>query len=297
MSKTPTFKWYEAHPPRDLALPDVTGLVRALASRPKQGLLRTTPIVVFELRISKGVVRWLFGHDVQIGGMPHSLTAQLPGLTFTPLEAGELRTLRPTTALARDVRVGSISEPLRLDTADGVAAGLYELAERLHRKESVVCQWVVGPSHTPGKTPPATLDPLEALGILEPRTLDAGERQAWKTKVAEPLYGLRGRLGAVSSSQERCASLLHGALAALQLAQTPRARLGASRPSPVTARQLDHVMGRVRSWSLMVNAAELATLLAWPIEGAAVPTSGLRLGPPPTKLLTAENPRHERILA
>ena len=295
MSKAPTFKWYEAYPPRDLTLSDVTDLVRTLASRPRQGLLQVTPIVVFELRIIPGAVRWLFGHDIELGGLPYTLTAQLPGLTLTPLGSGEARRIRPSVTMARDIRFGHVAEPLRLDTATGVAAGLYQLADRLNADESVTCQWVVGPHEAPGKTPPSGLTPLQSLGILEPRKLDSADRQAWKIKLAEPLYGVRGRLGAVGHDQKRCASLLHGALAALRLMETPRVHLRASRPSSQTARQLDQVAGKYRSWSSMVNAGELAALLGWPLADVTRPGVGIQAGPPPSTLLT-DDARDERIL-
>lgn len=292
----PALKWYEVFPPRDLALADVTGLVRILTARPKRGLLQITPVVVFELRIAPGTVRWLFGHDVQVGGLPHSLIAQLPGLTVTALDSTDVTRVRPAATLAQEVRFHSIAEPLRLDTAGGVAAGLYQLASRLHRGESITCQWVVGPAESPGKTPPSALEPLEALGLLERVKLDAADRQAWKTKVAEPLFGVRGRLGVVAQDPKHCRALLYGGLAALRLAETSRVRLSAAGSSPQTAKQLDSVIGRVRTWSSMVNAAELAVLLAWPIADLTPPGVGIQIGRPPANLLVT-NPAHSERIA
>ena len=55
--------WSELFPPRDLALADVTATMRILAGRPRRGVQRLTPIVVFELWLRPGRVRWLLGMD------------------------------------------------------------------------------------------------------------------------------------------------------------------------------------------------------------------------------------------
>ena len=85
---------------------------------------------------------------------------------------------------------------------------------------------------------------------------------------------------------------------ALSLANGPHAGLRASRQSSRTAQQLTSVLGRARTWSGIVNAAELAVLLAWPLDGLEVPGQTAALAPPPSALLTDDAPDTtvERIL-
>ena len=59
-------RWFEVHPPSDLSLPDVTGLIRVLAGRPRYGLRGLQPVVVFEMWLRPDTVRWLIGIEDQI---------------------------------------------------------------------------------------------------------------------------------------------------------------------------------------------------------------------------------------
>lgn len=276
--------WFEAYPPDKLTHPDVTRLVRTLAGRPRRGLVqRLTPIVVFELHLSRSGVRWLIGTDDWMArSMPAELQAQLSGLAL-------LRTTepdRPLLSTAREVRFTGLSYPLRLDTAASVAAGLFHLSGQLNSREHAVVQWIVGPSNDRRQQPVDVADPLVALGFKAPLVPD-GEAQLWKAKIAEPLFGVRGRIGIRSGDLRRAATLLRSLQAGLWLASGPHVPLKASHQSSRTARLMHDVMGRSRSWSSLVNAAELAVLIAWPVDGAAVPKRPVGLSPAPPSLLDA----------
>ncbi|MCA1702882.1 MAG: type IV secretory system conjugative DNA transfer family protein, partial [Actinobacteria bacterium] len=142
--------WYELFPPRDATLADVTGMTRVLAGRPRRGVQRLTPVVSFELWLTHGRVRWLVGMDVSLArSLPAELRAQLPGLGLLRLEAPE----RPVPTTARELRCDRLSFPLRLDTAQAVAAGVVQLAGQLGRHETAVVQWSIGPSHNRTRQP------------------------------------------------------------------------------------------------------------------------------------------------
>jgi hypothetical protein len=274
------FSWFEAHPPRTLDLADVTGLVRVLATRPRLGLQQIQPVVTFELWLGKDQVKWLVGCDQQIARhFPGELAAQVGGLSFTA--ARSTPRCRPVTA--REVRITSSAYPLRLDTANSVVAGLLQVRHRLSADEQIVVQWVIGPSHTYARRL-APFAPLESLGLVSPRQPDAGERTAWNAKIAEPSFGVRGRVGAVAENPKRAAQLIGPAVSALSLVNGPHARVQTLRQSSRTADLLYRVVGRTRTWSSMLNAAELATMIGWPIDGVSIP--GERdLGPAPRPLL------------
>jgi hypothetical protein len=273
--------WREATPPDNLSLASLTGLVRALATRPRTGLRQLQPIVVFEVWISKDTVRWLIGCAEDLGRHYLSdLGVQLPGLALTTMESSPRQL--PTTA--RELRPSSTAYPLRLDTAGGVASGLLGLRHRLGANEAVVLQWVVGPSFA---RPPAPkqFTPLEALGIIAPQKIETGEQSAWRSKIAEPLLGVRGRIGAIAVDIHRATQLIGPAVSAIGLASGPHSHIGGTWQSRPIARALFTVAHKRRTWSGSLNAAELAAVLGYPVEGVRVPGRGLTLTPPPRSLL------------
>lgn len=275
------FTWFEAHPPRGLTLADLTAVLRVLAGRPRLGLQQLQPVVTFELWLSRDQARWLVGCDDRVARhLPGELSAQLPGLSLTILKSSPRQ--QPITA--QEVRLTSLAYPLRLDTAGGVAAGVLQVCRRLGVKEAVVLQWIIGPSHTDVRRP-TSFAPLESLGLVSPRKPAVGEQAAWQAKLSEPLFGVRGRVGAIAADPKRAAQLIGPVASALSLASGSYARVRALRQSKPTAERLFRVMGKVRSWSSTVNAAELAVMLAWPVEGTTAPGEGIGLGPAPQSLL------------
>ncbi|WNV83469.1 type IV secretory system conjugative DNA transfer family protein [Umezawaea sp. Da 62-37] len=277
--------WREAMPPDNLSLASLTGLMRALATRPRLGLRQLQPIVVFELWLCQDTVRWLIGcADVLGRHFLNDLAVQLPGLALTTVESSPRQL--PTTA--RELRPSSTAYPLRLDTAGGVAAGLLGLRHRLGADESLVLQWVVGPSFARPPVP-KQFTPLEALGIVAPQKIGTGEQTAWRSKIAEPLFGVRGRVGAVAIDLHRATQLIGPAVSALGLASGPHSHIGGTWQSRQIARALFTVNHKRRTWSGSLNAAELAAVLGYPVEGVRVPGRGFVLTPPPRSLLlTAE---------
>lgn len=273
--------WFRAYPPRNASLVEVTGMVRLLASRPRYGLRRLQPVVVFEVWVYLDRLAWLVGIEPAIARtLPGELSAQLPGLVLLPTEAPA----RPTPITGRELRLSSAVFPLRREAAIAVTAGLAHLQDQLHRGEAVVVQLVVGPSHHPAPVP-VTRTPLDVLGFTEARQPDRDELQAWKNRLGEPLLGLRARVGAVAGDARRAGELLRPTVSALALAGSPQARVYAGRQTIRVADQLVDVMGQWRTWSLVVNGGELATLMAWCLGGQEVPGGPGPFAPPPAVLL------------
>lgn len=279
--------WFEAVPPRDTGFDDLTQMVRVLSARPHHGMRRLQPVVVFEVWIFPDRMQWLVGIEQRIARtLPSELTAQLPQLSLTETRARQ----RPTPVTARELRLTSMIYPLRLTTARAVTAGLLQLRPQLHAGEAVVVQWVVGPSQLSTRIPVAET-PLDLLGFTTPRQPDGDAQRAWKQKLAEPLFGVRGRVGAVAGHPRRAAELLRPTVSALSLVSGSHSRLYAGPQSSRTATQLDQVMGRLRSWSGIANAAELAVLMGWCLGGLDAPGSVGRFAAPPPSLLRATPPR------
>ena len=273
--------WFTATPPRGLDTTKIAGLMRVLAGRPKYGLTKVQPVVVFELWIETGHVRWLLGMDGRISSqLPGELAAQIPSLSLVPVSDPP----RPEPITAREVRFSTLAHPLRLDTAEAVTAGLFQLNAQLRASEAAILQWVIGPSQRLANRP-QKLTPLEAVGLVTPHEPDAGEQRAWQQKVSEPLFGVRGRIGVAAADPKRASVLLRSLLGAVELANSQRASLWATHQSSRTAEQLMRVVGSTRTWAGMVNAAELAVLVGWPIGDVAVPGRPAATGRPPRALL------------
>lgn len=278
------WRWYEAFPPRGMSPAEVTAVVRVLAGRPRFGVLGLHPLVVFELWLHHDRVRWLVGMDERLSGtLPGELRTQGPGLALVPLDTPK----RPGLLTGRELRFRSLAYPVRTDTAEGVTAALLRICSDLHKREAVVVQWVVGPSHVRTDYPtPQT--PLDWLGFTTPPEPDATDQQAWRRKLQEPLFGVRGRTGAVAGGLRRAAMLTRPVYTALALANDRHGRVQVSPQSTRVAPQIAKVMGRTRTWSGVVNAAELAVLVGWNVGESELPGLASTLPPAPPALLVPD---------
>ncbi|KFU80781.1 DNA helicase HerA, contains HAS-barrel and ATPase domains [Amycolatopsis lurida] len=260
-----TLTWFELYFPHELSANELTKLLQPLAYRPKLGWRRRTPIAVFELRAKAGSVRWLLGLDPQIAGeLPTQLRAQLPGLVLVHRQ----RVGRAKTLLASEVRPVGLSQPLRVDMAANVTAGLLEVMNALGKGESAVVQWVIGPAQQ-RQSRPVPFNVARALGLvaLTPETPD--QRRQWRAKAAEPLFAVRARIGARASTPELASAIVRMLGDALQLANASHTELRVSKPTVRGARQLDLVVPVAGGWAGILNAAELAAVLGWPVDGVA----------------------------
>lgn len=274
-----SWKWYEAYPPRGTSLEESAAVMRVLATRPRFGLLDLTPLVVFELWITQDRPRWLIGMDERIADrLPGELRTQSPALVVAPLDNPE----RPTVITAREVRFRSVAYPVRQDVAEGVTAALLRIRDDLAKGEAVVVQFVVGPGRVFSEYPVGKT-PLDYVGVTTPPEPDSADQQAWKHKLTEPLLAVRGRMGAVAAHPKRAATLTRPVFSALALANDRHGRVQVSNQSSRTAQQLMRVMGKARTWSSILNSAELAVVTGWNVAELDVAGSGFP--PPPMELL------------
>jgi hypothetical protein len=175
--------------------------------------------------------------------------------------------------------------------ASAVCLAMMQVAETLRGDQSAVVQWMVGPS-APRRVPPSEFRLSEALGLRPPVKPDLAARRAWGIKNQEPLFGIRGRVGAVGHTARASNGIVRQVCQALSLCGSAHAELRATPSSAAVGRQLIAVNGLRRRWSGIANATELAMLIGWPIEGVSLPG---RLGPSlataPRALLTSDGAR------
>lgn len=286
--------WFEVHFPPELTVDQAVKTLQPLATRPMVGWRKQMPTVVFELRASVGSVRYLVGLDPRISKtLPSQVRAQLPGLVLTPL----VRPSRAPAHLIVDVWPSSSTRPLRTGAAPAVTAGLLEVASGLVKGEAAVVQWIIGPLQQRWAEP-EQFSVAHALGFGSIARKTADDKRLWKRKAAEPLFAVRGRIGARAKSPARTRTLLSMLGDALQLANSGFAELRVSRPTTRGTRQLDHATS-VR-WRGVLSSAELAAVLGWPVDGSGpLGTAHGRKYPTPPSLLLSVGPRHqptERVL-
>ncbi|MEV8545627.1 type IV secretion system DNA-binding domain-containing protein [Streptomyces sp. NPDC051572] len=190
--------------------------------------------------------------------------AQLPGLVLVPLA----RPFRTVPRLAVDVQPVGLTQPLRVDMAAGVAAGLSEIWQALRNGESAVVQWAIGPPQSRASQP-QPFSVTRALGLVAIHEATADERRGWKQKAAEPLLAVRGRIGARAASAELAAPIVRMLGEALRLVGASHAELRIGRVGTRGVRQLDGVKTGGIKWSGILNAAELGSVLGWPVDGVS----------------------------
>ncbi|WP_405970900.1 type IV secretion system DNA-binding domain-containing protein [Streptomyces sp. NBC_00988] len=254
------------------------------------GWFKRTPAAVLETRASSGGdVRWLVGVDSAIRAeFPGQLQAQLPGLVLVPLD----KPARPVPMVAANVRLSSLADPVRTDMAASVTAGLLEIMNALARGQSVALQWIVGPAQN-RKQRAEQFSIARALGLVAVVHETADARKLWKAKAAEPLLLIRGRIGARARSAEQARLLVRSLGEAIQLASGPHGSLHVLRPTTRGVNQLDDAADGNR-WSGVLNVAELASVIGWPVEatGSRHARHG-RQYPAPSALLVPREGRHQ----
>ena len=93
----------------------------------------------------------------------------------------------------------------------------------------------------------------------------------------------------------RAASLTRPIFSALSLVNEAHARVQTSPQSSRIATQIPRVMGRVRTWSGMLNAAELASLMGWSVGTLELVGNTGVFAPPPATFLTTKDKTHKTV--
>ncbi len=229
------------------------------------------------------------------------LRAALPNVSVT-VEVIPVRQLD----LAGELGISDRGRELRTDDPGAVTSSIIAALQPLADAEQLVVQWILAPVRSTRARRPLG----EWLGFTQDatKTGDAERRKARREKHASPLYQVVGRLGASAPNPSRAAGLLHRATAALHSSNQPEVNLYRRHvPASSAARRLRDRTIPFGPFPLLLNAKELAGLVAFPIGSPALP--GLQLGgsrqlPPPAdvpsvgRILAMSNfPGVERLLA
>lgn len=162
----------------------------------------------------------------------------------------------------------------------------------LSKGQSAVVQWVIGPTQT-RRQKPQQFNLARALGLVAVAHETADDKRLWKQKALEPLLYVRGRIGAEARSDGAARPLLQRLGEALQLASGRHGELWIARPTTRSVQQLDHATANNR-WSGVLNVAELAGVIGWPVDeaGSRLTAHG-RQHPAPPQLVVPLERRHQ----
>jgi post-segregation antitoxin (ccd killing protein) len=249
-------QWWELFMPRGMTIDTVAGFVRPLASRPRIGILRRTPLIVIEQWQIGGDTRYFMGLDLPLSAsFARQQADAVPGLVIRQVDDIE----RPTISRAADISLRSASASLRTDMAVEVSRAVGAALSRSAKKHALVLQWIIGPAQQ-RQVKPGEFSIAEQLGLTQRRTPSALDSSQWRKKASEPLFAVRGRIGTTAE-----AVALGGLRRAVQLADSAEGHLHVGRATAQTADALNSL--RTGSWGGILSASELAVMLALPIDG------------------------------
>jgi TraM recognition site of TraD and TraG/Type IV secretory system Conjugative DNA transfer len=284
------FVTFELGFPTGLAVDDVAAFVRALSARSRGRLLARTPPIIFEVHATASDVRWLISvTDAHRDLVLAQLRSHLPNVRATETDPAETVGNR----LGVELRLSQQRRALRTNVAEEFAASMVGALGGLGRGESVRIQWLVGqplPRRVAVVTP-ASERPEGVETLFAAPMLSAEQARSRNDKQREPVFGALGRIAVTGASKGRRRQLAQAVFGQSQLVSQPSVQL--LRRSFFNAwalRRIDRVVTPRISWPCSLNAAELATLIAWPVGGpvaAGVTYSGRRELPFAENLVTS----------
>jgi len=273
-------RWFNLAFPTDTTAEAVLQFTRSLSMRRRYGLLGTADPVVAELVVTKTAATWRLGfadrEEAQVVG---PLRAALPAVRLTPLDDRPL-----DVDAAWELRTNTGRRPLSADDPEQLVAALLASLQDLRAGEQVILSWLVGPwlhrsvvRVTPKRADQTVFD----VGRL---LVDHEQARALRDKQREPVYGVVGRIGVKAKGVGRQQRLRQRVVGALQL--TRSSGVGIQRrwlPTWWSLRGLRHLQRPFIGWPCILNAEELAAVLAWPIGNPDLPNiiyGGGRVLPP-----------------
>lgn len=285
MSGPRDLRWFELTFPTSLDPDVVVGFMRSLAARSRRGWLGRGRAITFEIETHGRDWQWRIGipeHDVS--PVIQQLRTLMPQVGYQP-------TTRTAPALARGVelRLRSPFRSTRTDLPTAVSAAVLGAMTSLGREERLVVQWTVGPWLPRSAVPNPTdrdRQPMPWRLFESGVVLDSESTGALRRKQTEPVFGVVGRIAVAAEGRARQEQLLRRVFGGLQVARDPGVGLVRRvATGPAVAARVARCALPALEWPCALNAAELGSLIGWPIGGPALPgvtyqTSRLLPAPP-----------------
>ena len=301
-------RWQDSLVPFALRLPygltaaDVAAFLTACTGMRAQRWQRPFVVRAFALEVaatSDGIVHHLFAPAAWADIVLAALRAAVPGATADRDDTYSRQRVR----VAAEVGQSGWRKPLVSGHADRISSTMLAALQPLGDSERIVVQWVLaptGPVTMPvvGPSRARRSGPLLARmlqQLVSPPTVDPAAAKAIRAKQAAPLFVASGRIGAVANSPRRAGALVARVAASLHTANAPSAHLyRAVWPSHRVARWMYERSAPLLRQPCLLNADELAGLVAWPLGEVSLP--GLSLGGPQALAPASDIPRSGRVV-
>ncbi len=251
--------WYRLSWPREVDAEQVVQLCRLLAT------IAGTPVVIEIVGSVDGVEHRLALPSGRAETVVEQLRATIAGLGVENVSE------RPAVAALRavELRLSSQRRTLRTDDPAGTGRALLTALAHVRRGEHLTLQWVLGRSLAPLAVPNRleTVNTESWLGAFlrapfgPSQPVDPELRNALRLKQCEPGWRAVGRIAVAASNKSRQRQLVRQLVGALRSVEAPGVSLSVqpSDPSRVSRAAVGW------RWPLRLNAAELATVAAFPI--------------------------------
>ena len=254
-------------------------------------------IVLEVTATSDGITHHLFIPAAFTDIVLAALRAAMPGVV-----AGRDETYsRQRVDVAAEVGQSAWRKPLVIGQAGRISTALLASLQPLANGERIVVQWVLAP--TAPLAPPVVGQSRRSgpmLGrvlerLVRTPPVDSATAKAIRAKQASPLFVASGRIGATAGTRKRARGLVSRVMATLHTANAPGAHLYRAWWPGFLGRQwiYERTVALVRQPCLL-NADELAGLVAWPLGEVSLP--GLSLGGAKALAPMSDIPRYGRIL-
>lgn len=237
----------------------------------------TTPVVVLEtVATNQGISHCL--------GVSPRYRAVIEGLLQASLPAVRYETIEPPKTIpftsAAEYRTTTGARPLRVEAEDLSGKTLTSL-QPLGAGETVVISWLVSPHPPVGPVQVGPRNGRQRGGTFSSRGVQtvatAEAATALKAKQSAPLLLATARIAAKATEVRRARQLVHQVESAWHGSRAPGVHLQRRAcPQRVAVRRARQRVVPMYVWPVVVNAAELAGLIGWPVGVVQLP--GLSLG-------------------
>lgn len=258
--------------PRTLTSKDVAAWLAQVGSQtvpPRFSLLGSWPVAVEIEATSKGITHTVLVPKNREVALLASLRAALPGVRIDAVLDEPAVHYRAGVEL----RLTSHTVPLGDDRAAVAANGALAAMQPLPHGAAVRVQWLFAGVRA-RKAVATDTDAMRWLVGSEPAARNAIRDQRQKQRA--PLLVATGRIAA-SGERDHAFALVHRIVGALRVLEAPGAHfLWRVVPSWLVRRRITARHVPLLSWPLTLNTLEAVGVVAFPLDGAALP--GLKLG-------------------
>lgn len=256
---------YQLAFPADMSHDPVVAFVRSLTVRSRGGWLFRPAPLVFEMSASSAGTSWSIDvPEVQHRPVVDLLHTHLPAVRVEAADPTE----HPVEGLAVEIGLSHQARSLRTNIAAEVASGLLGVTGDLRGDERVRVQWLLGPALPRKVAKPVPNTSGSTWGGRFVSVSDSEEARARNLKQTEPVFGALGRIAVAASTRGRREHLVKGVLSMLRLTSQPSVHLLVRRiPNRLVLHRMNARSVPLVDWPCVLNAAEVAALVAWPIGG------------------------------